>query len=106
MQPITHLRIKPYARLDFSPQLCEATRTLSSRIAPSKGFATPPALQFRYPGNFIGEGVRFTPRFPIPKRENFGFVTRTHVTLGTLRHRCRVLNCHSGFSVNRRSLVS
>ena len=53
----------------------------------------------------MGEGVSFTPRFAIPKRENFGFVTRTRAALGTLRHLCRVLNCHSGFSAHRRSLV-
>src|SRR4029077_8242201 len=32
-----------------------------------------------------------TPRFPIPKRENFDFVTSTHAAPETLRHRCRVL---------------
>jgi hypothetical protein len=86
----------------FQPSTCKAARTLSSRIAPSKGFATPPALPCRYPGNFIGEGVSFAPRFPIPKRENFGFVTSTHAALGTLWHRCRVLIGHSGFSAHRR----
>jgi hypothetical protein len=30
-------------------------------------------------------------------RENFGFVTHTRPALGTLWHRCRLLNCHSGF---------
>jgi hypothetical protein len=30
-------------------------------------------------------------------RENFGFVTHTRPALATLWHRCRLLNCHSGF---------
>src|SRR5882762_2514487 len=66
---------------------------------------TPPALPFRYPGNFIGESMsHFGQCLPIPMRENFGFVTHTHAALGTLWHRSRVLNCHSGFYAHCRSL--
>jgi len=48
---------------------------------------TPPALPFRYPGNFIRESESdFDTRFPIPKRENLGFVTHTH----PLSERCGI----------------
>jgi len=68
---------------------------------------TSPALPFRYPGNLIREHVSyFGQRLPIPMRENFGFVTQTHAALGTLWHRCRLLNCHSGFCAHCLTLTS
>src|SRR5260370_38704457 len=67
---------------------------------------TPPALPFRYPGNFIRESVSYFGQcLPIPMRNNFGFVTHTLAVLGTLWHRCRLLNYHSCFSAHRPSLV-
>src|SRR5260370_24356867 len=64
---------------------------------------TPPALPFRYPGNFIGKSVsNFGRRFPIPKRKNLRFVTHTHAVFGTLWHGCRLSDCPSGFYVHHR----
>ena len=85
------------------------TRKTLTTTQPSAEFAdgaqeTPPALPFRYPGNFIRESVSyFGPRLPIPMWENFGFVTHTHAALEALCHRSRLLNRHSGFYAHRYS---
>ncbi len=87
------------------------TRKTCTTTKPSAEFAdgaqeTPPALPFRYPGNFIRESVScFGTRLPIPMRENFGFVTHTHSSLRTLWHRSRSLSCHSGLRTHRISPV-
>ena len=84
----------PYCRNPnnlFTGQICSGELADGTQEAP-------PTLPFRYPGNFICESVSYFGRcFSIPKRQNLGFVTHKFAALGTLWHRSRLLNCHSGF---------
>src|SRR5208337_5218154 len=80
------------------PLVTQKTLANSSGDLADGAQETPPALPFRYPGNFIRESIiYFGQCLPIPMRENSGFVTHTHAGLGTLWHWCRLLNGHSSF---------